>query len=611
MGKMDMTRKEWERWERAESSFRAHPRLYRLRLGLLFFEGVVVGIFLLAVVALLVTVCIINPGESIQLIVFLVLNLFYTAKEYITILSQRPWSSLPELHSEDWPDLFDLVQKTAAAAGAPRIHRIYLDPGDFNASVSVAFPLVPCLRRNILILGYPLLAAFGERGLRGVLAHELGHIAHHDTVNGGALLYVRAFWLSVQLGIFTLVLNPWRRSYLRRIGLLMSPIERERELAADRSIADIFGLDTLRETLVTLQLRAPDAELSDVLKSIIQSGSADSVSPAAAIRAAMRRHVPTETARRRLERSLKSIVPPMEEHPPLAVRAGTSDVAEMLAFASAPQDAIEKVFGSADALDDTVDEALRPFLAQASEQFRENSANLESKLESMPVAEDSPDQILERVEILNALDRKDEAREVLRAGRTSHPDNLALEAAELCERLSNVASAEEGAPVADRLERIVESEPIMRMWAEGPLVAHYLEIGAVERIKNLLDLLRHGKKSLVRRLDAKLRPTDDICAEPLTESERADIAQVLAGHSVKEVYAVRRIYEGTGIHTRFLVIRWRTLANPGPLLVAFNDAFEDYSVVSGTRSLFKCFAELGVSPIPVPRKASHESSTGS
>ena len=121
MSEMDMTRKEWERWERAESSFRAHPRLYRFRLGLLFLEGVVVGILLLAVVALLVTVCIINPGKSIRLIVFLVLNLFYTAKEYITILSQRPWSNLPELRSEDWPDLFDLVQKTAAAAGAPRI----------------------------------------------------------------------------------------------------------------------------------------------------------------------------------------------------------------------------------------------------------------------------------------------------------------------------------------------------------------------------------------------------------------------------------------------------------------------------------------------------------
>ena len=47
MGKMDMTRKEWERWERAESSFRAHPRLYRLRLGLLFFEAscITVGLF--------------------------------------------------------------------------------------------------------------------------------------------------------------------------------------------------------------------------------------------------------------------------------------------------------------------------------------------------------------------------------------------------------------------------------------------------------------------------------------------------------------------------------------------------------------------------------------
>ncbi|MCR5751188.1 MAG: M48 family metalloprotease [Kiritimatiellae bacterium] len=39
------------------------------------------------------------------------------------------------------------------------------------------------------MLGFPLLVAFGERGLRGVLAHELGHIAHSDTVHFGTSTY--------------------------------------------------------------------------------------------------------------------------------------------------------------------------------------------------------------------------------------------------------------------------------------------------------------------------------------------------------------------------------------------------------------------------------------
>ena len=50
----NVTRKEWERWEGAERSFRAHPALYRLRLAALFAEGVLAGVLLLAFVALLV-----------------------------------------------------------------------------------------------------------------------------------------------------------------------------------------------------------------------------------------------------------------------------------------------------------------------------------------------------------------------------------------------------------------------------------------------------------------------------------------------------------------------------------------------------------------------------
>ena len=602
----DITRREWERWENAERSFRAHPGFYRFKLALLFLEGVVVGVLVLGVVALLVTICVLNPGKSIRLIVFLVLNLFYTAKVYFSILAQRPWNGLPELREKDWPRLYALVGETAKAVGAPRIHRIYLDPCEFNASVSVAFPLVPGLRRNILIIGYPLLAALGESGLRGALAHELGHVAHHDTLNGGALLHVRAFWVSIQLGVFTLVLNPWRRSYLSRIDRLMTPIERERELAADRSISQRFGIDTLRETLVALELRGPDAYLGDILKPVALAEPGAPASPAEAIRAAMRRAVPEDEARRRIERALRSIVPPMEEHPPLAVRAGTSDVAELMPFASVPQDAIESVFGSADALDGKVDENLRPVLESAAQEIRDTRASLESRLAAIPAVNATPDQILDRMGVLLGLDRKDEALEALRAGREAHPDNAALETAELCDRLSKAASAEEGAPLADRLEKLIEAEPMMRVWAEDPLMAHYLEIGSSERIKNLLDLLRHGKKTLQRQLEAKLRPTDNISAEPLSDVERTNLANAFAGHSVKEVYAVRRVYEGMGTHSSFLVVRWGFLADAGNLLAAFNEAFEDYTVVAGTQALFKRFAELGIKPIPVPKKAPKE-----
>lgn len=603
-----ITRKEWERWESAERCFRAHPKFYRFKLALLFAEGVVVGLLLFAVIAWLVALCIMNPARHARIIMFLGINLFVTAKVYYTIMTQRPWAGLPELRAEDWPRLHELVRETAEAVGAPRIHRIFLQPVDFNASVCSAFPLVPGLRRNMLILGYPLLAALGERGLRGVLAHELGHVAHHDTVHGGALLHVRVFWFSVQLGIFTWVLDPWRRSYLRRLDRLMSPLKRERELAADRAAAQLFGADTLREALVALELRGADADMEVIFRPLAVSEPGAPTSPAEAIRAAMRRAIPADEARRRVERALRSIVPPMEEHPPLAVRTGASGADELLPFASAPQDALESVFGSDGALDRDIDELLLPAIDEMAESVRESREKNEKILDAVRDDEAAtPDEILDRVTALNALGRKDEAIAAVRAGRAAHPDNAALETAELGYQFSKAASAEEGAPIADRLEQLIEKEPMMLLWAEDQLFFHYLEIGSVERIKNLLDLRQHGEKALMRRLNAKLRPTDDIRAEPLSDGERANLQTAFAAHGreVMEVYPVRRIYEGMGTSTSFLVVRWRRFCfyNPQELLAEFNDAFDGFMVIAGTRALFRRFAALGIAPISIPKKA--------
>ena len=593
----DLTKEEWVRWERVERDFRAHPALYRLRLAALFAEGILVALLLFAVVALMLAASIAEPLAHLRLIVFLVFNLFATVAEYSLALTHRPWAGLPELGEKEWPRLHGLVRETGAALGAPRIHRIFLDPGEFNACVAVAFPLVPGLRRNVLVLGYPLLAALGARGLRGVLAHELGHVAHRDTVRSGALLHVRTFWTVVGLGVFTWLLIPWRRSYLRRINRLMSPLERAWELAADRAIEEHFGQDTLRETLVSLELRGADADLGEILRPLVGTEGA---SPAAAIRAALRRVLPPDTARRRLMRALRSINPPMEEHPPLAVRLRTGSAIELLPFAQSAPDVLEKIFGGDTALDAVVDAALAPALASLADEVRETRADIEHRLAGLPVEGASPDALIEQIVDLRVLERKDEASQLLKRARAAHPDNAALEAIELGGALAEAATAEAGAPLANRLEQLIAADPMTLAWAENPLFSHYLETGASDRIRNLLDLRRHGERALRRRLGAKLRPTDELSATPLTEAERADVAKVFVGHAVKEVYPVRRAYGGTGIASFYYVVRWsRPILGAGSMLKYLDDAFDDAIVVAGTRALFRRFDELGIKPIRI------------
>ncbi|MCR5751189.1 MAG: hypothetical protein K6G91_04435 [Kiritimatiellae bacterium] len=130
-----VTRREWERWESAERCYREHPSFYRFRLALLLAEGAVVGLLLFAVLAWLVALCVMEPLEHVRLISFLVINLVVTASAYYIIITHRSWTGLPELRAEDWPRLHELVRETADAVGAPRIHRIFLVPDEFNASV--------------------------------------------------------------------------------------------------------------------------------------------------------------------------------------------------------------------------------------------------------------------------------------------------------------------------------------------------------------------------------------------------------------------------------------------------------------------------------------------
>ena len=594
-----ITLKEWQTHERAETLFRANPCRYRLRLALLFAEGALAALLLFALVGWLVAVFLSAPRAHIRLGLFLLFNLIWSVVAYRHILATAHDDDriLLDLAETDWPLLHAWVRETAAAVGAPPVHAIRLAPFDFNASVSSA----ASLRRNDLVIGYPLLAALSACAFRALLVHELAHVAHRDTLRLGAILRLKAFWYSVNFGLFTLPFLLWRDFFLLRLDLALSPIERECERAADCAVAQTLGTDALRELLVAMHLRAPDIDADAVLRPLVRNPSpSSSPSPAAAIRDAMRRPLPPDLARRRLERDLRSIVLPTEEHPPLAERAGTADPADLLPYADAPRDALETLFGSPSALDTLLDEACRPVLDTLARSDRFWQDRL-AALETLPPSSSTA---YWRIDALRALGRTEEADRAQLQALADWPGNAAIESRPRLDALLAAGSAEEAAPAAARLETLLEAEPMLRDDVAAPLLAHYLEIGDAARAKALLATLRRQEKRYSRRTRAKLRPSDDLLPMPMGENERAGIAAMFAGTPIREIYPVWRRYGDTAATTAFFVVRWRLLADATNLLPSLNEALGGEIVaVTGTRALYRRLAKLGVLPIPVPQKA--------
>ena len=594
-----MTRKEWERYERVERDFHAHPLRYRCRILLLLLEGLAVALLLGAIIAALVWIALADPKGNVRLLGFLVLNIGLTVFLYLKSVLERPWKGLPNLSEREYPNLFALVRETAEVVGAPRIHRICLVPDAFNAAVTVAFPFIPGLRRNILMLGYPLLAAANRRTLRGILTHELGQVAHHDTLLGGALFHLQTFWNVLQLGIFTGLLSPWRKSYLRRLDRLMVPIRRKQELAADRTIAERFGIDTLRETMVMLEFRGTEMEdLSNIVNTAFKDWTPDAPPPgvAAAIRAALRRPLPEEEARRRLDRSLRALVPPMEEHPPLATRVGTGRVEELLPFTASRADALEAIFGSAETLDPLVDATFQPYCVAYVRARRDQQALAARRLADLTAAAPSVDGMIERIQLLQLLERREEADVLLRSARAAYPGSTALETIDLAAQLAHAPSAEAGEPLADRLEELLVAEPMLRIHTEDELMAHYLEVGDAERVKRLLDLGQKSDKAVRKRLGAKLKPTDDLEPLLLSDQTREEISHAFPRRYVRAIYPVQRHHTGTGVAQSYYVIRPGWLS-PSASEFAFWGEQVGVNLVLGNRALFRRLEELGIEPI--------------
>ena len=78
---------------------------------------------------------------------------------------------------DEAPALHDVVDELRRRVRAPRVHGIRI-VYHVNATALQIPRLAIFWPRNVLIIGFPLLAALPAGQLRAVIAHELGHFSH-------------------------------------------------------------------------------------------------------------------------------------------------------------------------------------------------------------------------------------------------------------------------------------------------------------------------------------------------------------------------------------------------------------------------------------------------
>lgn len=157
------------------------------------------------------------------------------------------------------PGLWALTADTAKRVGTRMPDEIWLIP-DINAAVVERTRFLGLIGgRRYMMVGLPLLVAFGTDEFRGVIAHELGHYGKSHT-RLGALAYRGQLAIGHMLAQFAhRPLNPltWVfRGYAVLYALVQSAVSRSQEFEADRVAGRIAGREAMRGALIEIAVLA-------------------------------------------------------------------------------------------------------------------------------------------------------------------------------------------------------------------------------------------------------------------------------------------------------------------------------------------------------------------
>jgi len=175
------------------------------------------------------------------------------------------WFSVPlpkgiAIDEDGARQLHQMIDEVRREIRAPRVDRVLI--ADAANATAIQVPRLGLLgTRNILVLGYPLLALLPERHVRAVIAHELGHFSHSHSSFSRWVFRTRVSWLRLMQTLRSRGTSPlfveWLfRNYVPRLDATSTAIARQHEFIADKCAASAVGSRTTAEAIVSLELTA-------------------------------------------------------------------------------------------------------------------------------------------------------------------------------------------------------------------------------------------------------------------------------------------------------------------------------------------------------------------
>ena len=262
-----MTNQEFETLvTKLEKQASVNPKLYRFKVIMLTGLGFgYVALFLsLFLLLMVISIAMIADGEftfgNVKVLLLTGTLSFFIIKALIVKME------MPDgyyLQREEAPKLFEMIDTLRLRLNTPHIDEIVLD-SEFNASVAQisAYGMVG-KKRNVLVIGIPLLSTLSQQQFTAVLAHELAHISNSDTALGARIYRLRMGWgrllhsLEENEQFGTFIFKKFFQWFYPRFDAYTFAMARQEEYDADHSAAAVTSPQAMGEALVAISVAAP------------------------------------------------------------------------------------------------------------------------------------------------------------------------------------------------------------------------------------------------------------------------------------------------------------------------------------------------------------------
>jgi tetratricopeptide (TPR) repeat protein len=504
-----MNPREWRACENARAQYAKDPALYRLKLflcmvlgyGILVLFGWLLILSLLFFIGLTIYEPLATKEHYALLIVPPVLALGLVAILRTIFLRRRPALNGMPLDPERYGRLYDEVGTICRELNIPPVRRICLDQSCTAAVVS-PFLFMARLKRDTLVIGYPLICALDTESFRVCLSRAL----RHEKPSGDSLLewigrvcmeptcgedpyVVKSRIREIRINGISILEAGW---FLRSIAPLLGDVER----SCDAFCREEFGAEGFAAFVTRTQFLARHCDSRVFwLQSLAET---DRPHPAAAIREKVRRAFSGANMKRILGCMLRVSDQLAETLPPFRERVRTDDPAALLPHLERTPDAAEHYLLSCPGFESEYDAWLEN---QVKIEKLEDVIRHLREAETLDESSSDPAVWSAAAEAAARLDHADRERDILEKAVERFPDCQSFRGRLLVRRMKDAVTDDEEAGFAAELERLTAEDTRLVLEFRGVLCDRAARRGDGKHLESLLAAVRDARKRIA---DGKL-----------------------------------------------------------------------------------------------------------